>query len=142
MVLSKRSSKKTIRKAWVAALRSRKYFQGSGSLHVSTKKNKRVVHRFCCLGVLCDLAEKAGVCAKEGLTLSTDGNGAKFLYDNKGATLPLSVRLWAGVKNKFGRFEDKYSSNSLADINDNGELNFRQIADLIESKPKELFLKE
>jgi hypothetical protein len=42
-----------IKKAWVEALRSGEYEQGFGALNITGK--------YCCLGVLCDLAAKRGM---------------------------------------------------------------------------------
>lgn len=51
-----------IKAAWVAELRAGTRAQGSGRLRVRvTGGNGREVERWCCLGVLCDLAERAGV---------------------------------------------------------------------------------
>jgi hypothetical protein len=46
-----------IKASWVEALRSEEYKQGANALHRNGT--------FCCLGVLCDLAEKAGVVTSE-----------------------------------------------------------------------------
>ena len=46
--------KPEIQAEWVAALRSGEYKQGTGVL-------RSEANEFCCLGVLCDLAVKAGV---------------------------------------------------------------------------------
>lgn len=43
-------------KAWIAALRSGEYAQGIGTLRAI----RDGVDRFCCLGVMCDVAQKAG----------------------------------------------------------------------------------
>lgn len=47
---------KRIKKLWVAALRSGKYKQGTGQL-----RRGRIDPRYCCLGVLENLAVKANV---------------------------------------------------------------------------------
>lgn len=48
---------KRIKKLWIKALRSGKYKQGQGQLRRGRKPENAV---YCCLGVLCDLAVKAG----------------------------------------------------------------------------------
>lgn len=50
-----------VRDAWVAALRSGEYVRGTGLLHA---RDASGVERYCCLGVLCALAEAAGVVSR------------------------------------------------------------------------------
>jgi hypothetical protein len=63
----------TIRKRWTAALRSNEYQQGKGFL-VSRPNHDRGL-RYCCLGVLCNLAIEDGV---KNLRLVDDGDGVHF----------------------------------------------------------------
>jgi hypothetical protein len=99
-------------KEWVQALRSGKYAQGWYQL-------KRDDDRFCCLGVACELAMKAGVIKR---------------YEPSNGALPRSVRLWLGLKHENG----DYGTASLANDNDHGK-SFGDIADIIESEPDGLF---
>jgi len=120
---------KTIKKAWLEALRSGKYKQGFGEL--KTKEG------YCCLGVLCDLYTKS----KEGKE-----NKAKFvrkgILKNKRYSFiengiaerfvtPESVMRWAGLKSNNPHAGEE-GGMSLAGWNDNSEIGFEGIADKIE----------
>src|SRR5690348_17476896 len=92
-----------IKAEWVAALRSGEYRQGSGTLRSDQDE-------FCCLGVLCDLAVKAGVPgitveerhSQVSNTLLGYAYGGPEIPDVKGSTtsyayLPAAVMAWAGL---------------------------------------------
>ena len=117
--------KSEIKKQWVEALRSGRYWQGNTLL-----RHRR---HFCCLGVLCDLAVKAR------LDVTVEKHGDEFLYDGEVFELPMSVSQWAGLDDQspdIGAFDldsGQYKTTSLARINDNGAT-FKQIADLIEEQ--------
>lgn len=115
-----------VAKKWVAALRSGKYKQGKGALH---RKNG---DKFCCLGVLCNLAVKAGVIAAPKLI--SDG---QFSYEGRAGTLPTKVTTWAKLRSPNG---DNRFWNSLDAMNDDGK-RFSTIAKFIESEPEGLFKK-
>ena len=115
MALTKTSKKSAIRKAWVAALRSGKYTQG----FLQLKSGKGSQAQYCCLGVLCDLAVKAGVI--------TRFNG------QCGVPRPKVVK-WVGLRKAKG----SYKGNDLVTRNDNGA-SFKAIAKIIEKQPKGLF---
>jgi hypothetical protein len=99
-----------VAKKWVAALRSGKYQQGKCFLKTDDGK-------FCCLGVLAELAKEVG--------LSNDGD--KFLDG--------SVVIWSGLHGSSGSYAN---GESLAFDNDRGKT-FLEIADIIESEPEGLF---
>jgi hypothetical protein len=105
--------KKSIKKKWVAALRSGEYEQGTGKL--------RDGDTYCCLGVLCDIHRK-----------ETGGRWRLEKYRAENLRLPDEVVSWAGLKSKspavFYENEDQY----LSVLNDDIECNFDQIADAIE----------
>jgi hypothetical protein len=131
--------KPEVKTAWVEALRSGEYRQGRGSLRIPGGRGK-----YCCLGVLADLAIKSGdIEGLEWSTTSPDG-----LTDPDGlfwsGTLSPSVAKWA-----FGTGTDKVIARdprvkvsgephiSLSRLNDGlavGPHNFMQIADLIEEQ--------
>jgi len=67
-----------VKKLWIEALRSGKYEQGRGALNKDGK--------FCCLGVLCDLAVKAGV----EVEVNKDAV-KKVFYNGNAWGLPLSI---------------------------------------------------
>lgn len=121
-----------IRAQWTAALRSGEYEQGRGYLNVDGK--------LCCLGVLCELAVKAGVIE----THVYEGREAVY-YDGSSDTLTVKVREWAGlpennVHNNPGNPSVAVDGHavSLAELND-GENDwkrhsFDEIADLIDAQ--------
>jgi hypothetical protein len=106
--------KNGIKQKWVAALRSGDYGQGHGAL--------RNGERFCCLGVLCELAVQDGVIPEPAL------HGLTSAYCGESSTLPERVRSWAGLERRNPYVFD----DSLAHLNDGG-LVFSEIADLIEA---------
>lgn len=118
-----------IKAQWLTALRSGDYRQGQGSLKRDGK--------FCCLGVLCDLAVKAGIAAETHVTMigaTAFGTGPA---DENSGTLPFVVQTWAGLPSNNPSFRynvlsaDEYEYDSLAGLNDGGR-SFAEIADLIE----------
>jgi hypothetical protein len=125
MALTKKQ--KAVVSRWVKALRSGEYKQGKEWLH---QKNDRGQDRFCCLGVLCDLAVKAKVIS------APVADNEVFIYDKEDTHLPPKVRKWAGIKTPNGDFE---FGDSLAEVNDDGK-KFTTIAKIIESKPDGLFV--
>ncbi len=114
-----------IKTRWVERLRSGEYKQGQGYLHVGDK--------FCCLGVLCDMAVEEGI-----VTQGASASEKTFSYGRHGevATLPLEVTEWASLavnpiipEIDFKDGEEKVYT--LAAANDKG-MSFNDIADLIE----------
>lgn len=103
-------------KAWVAALRSGKYEQGR---HALNRNNK-----FCCLGVLCEVA------IERGLPIKKTQQGSSVAYDGFLAAPSEAVYQWAGI--------DRSGVSTLARKNDDGAT-FEQIARYIESEPPGLF---
>jgi len=71
-----------IKVRWTAALRSGEYPQG--------KEYLRTDEGFCCLGVLCDLAVKAGV-------IEYEKGPFRHYYDGVTSVLPQTVMDWAGL---------------------------------------------
>lgn len=110
-------------KRWVKALRSGKYKQGRDYLH------KTGPDRFCCLGVACDLYQKA----VGGLT--EQKSDYEVRYDDNGTSLPDPVMKWLGIKSACGSL----SGGNLQARNDRGT-SFKQIADIIEKHQEELFV--
>ncbi len=110
-----------IKAQWVEALRSGEFKQGKGVLQRSDGK-------FCCLGVLCELAARAGVI--ESPTIF-DGS---YIYASEGAYLPIEVSTWAGLSDNYSPRNPRIANIvSLAKRNDEG-LPFSEIADLIEGQ--------
>lgn len=129
--------KKIVKKKWLEALRSGKYRQTQGALCTYSYSGKR--RQYCCLGVLCDLH------AKETGNKIVNNNGS-YEYFNHNVDLPNEVMRWAGILGIDGQFkkaikvpnedqdEDPDEYDTLANLNDDAEYNFKQIADVIEKK--------
>jgi len=122
---------KDIKTQWVGALRSGEYTQGIG--HLKSKGGREPSH--CCLGVLCELYDKAmGDDAWEyGARLS----GGDVLYAHKGEKNYPSgevmdwARLWDVVPDG-GDNTVSIGHDNLASLNDGGK-SFEEIANIIES---------
>lgn len=130
-----------IKAKWVAALRSGDYKQGTGVLRSEWDE-------YCCLGVLCDIAEKEGV-PMIVVEPAADGDvsdgivGAYYYFDGDRDTgdyeiTPSFVAGWAGLPsvNPSVELTDPYDEDavvleSLADLNDGGK-SFDEMADIIE----------
>ena len=136
---------KAIVKKWAQALRSGNYEQGERTLH--SKDARTGKEKWCCLGVLCDLAVKEGVIPAP--TTFQVGE-IRYNYRNKGkgflpgclptsSLLPTDVLRWAGLQRRDGGFHTPPEATSLAALNDDGVTSFESIAVLIESKPEGLF---
>jgi hypothetical protein len=118
-----------IKAQWVEALRSGEYEQTNGYLRTDSG--------FCCLGVLCDLAVKAGKVEATRRDYGTYQYGA----EKAALGLPSEVFEWAGLPDgnpgvDYPGAQSKKLDGfaALADLNDVDELNFRQIADLIDAQ--------
>lgn len=106
--------KKTIADLWIANLRSGKYEQGLRALHRDGK--------FCCLGVLCDLADPRGWYTRPGARFKS----WRVPYGETGV-LPREVSAWAGLQS----VSPNHRGIDLTQLNDNG-YTFSYIADFIE----------
>lgn len=114
-----------IRARWTAALRSGDYRQGSRAL--ATEDGE-----YCCLGVLCDLAVRAGIIPAPAADDYSDGCGLRF--GDARDYLPLGVTEWAGLAAEspvVGVPGGEPGEEPLAFLNDNG-IGFGEIADLID----------
>jgi hypothetical protein len=155
---------KDVIKEWVDALRSGEYEQGSGALATYREfDNAKGEYgdwvpldkpRFCCLGVLCDIAEKNGV-----TTGTEDKNGATISFDGQQGLPPAAVEDWAGVRawevgwpgdvdrqragaecspgcDVCADMNNRMQTTKigLASLNDNHDYTFPQIADAIEKE--------
>jgi len=111
-----------IKAKWIEALRSGRYAQGCGRL-------RRHDDKYCCLGVLCELAVEAGVLEEPYLIVSM----GYYTYPDNGrvedSVLPPAVCAWAGLPDSIGSLPT--APGSLALANDSGT-DFPAIADLIE----------
>jgi hypothetical protein len=121
--------KAEIKSAWLEALRSGEYEQGTRTL----KSTPDGGAKFCCLGVLCDLHAKATGTEWSAPTSSGDW----WRYMQQGADLPLQVQEWAGLDRTNPRVWYIDGWACLSDLNDgcNGPaLPFVQIAEKIADK--------
>jgi hypothetical protein len=117
-----------VKRAWVAALRSGEYQQGTGCLRSKDDK-------FCCLGVLTDLAVRAGIAGPGRLS---DGS-YRYVFSMGSkvdpsltvvGVLPHPVVDWAGLSSSDGRLP--HSDRALWGLNDQDRYTFAQLADIIE----------
>lgn len=125
---------KTMRKAWVSALRSGQFKQGANKLCSMDRHRHR---KYCCLGVGAKVAALAGFPVVEALDRSDSSLG----FDGDESFLSRSLMSVFGLSGFDGGYTDAYDcSRSLQDDNDDRHLNFSQIADIIESEPEGMFV--
>lgn len=107
--LSDETVNKEVRAKWIAALRSGRYAQGTGTLRKHDK--------FCCLGVLCDVIDSESW---------QDMSGGNYWQRNHGGEnlLPTHIEELTGITRDL--------QWALADMNDLGA-SFAAIADHIEA---------
>jgi hypothetical protein len=79
-----------VKQLWIAALLSGDYQQGQ--VHLRSHED-----RYCCLGVLSELAILAGVIPPAQYL---GGGTTAYCYDGYFCVLPLRVRDWAGLTNE------------------------------------------
>jgi hypothetical protein len=120
-----------VKERWVKALKSNKYRKGSGRLRIlSYLKGEQDL--FCVIGVLCDLYAQVGP-EKWQLSLSAGG----YSFDGMSENLPDAVAKWADLP-KIPMVRIKRNINKrkvpLALLNDEEELSFEELADLIEEQ--------
>lgn len=113
---------------WVAALESGEYQQ--------TNCRLRAGNSFCCLGVACDVAVKAGVPIEVEPPEDSEG---LWHYDGVDGVLPEAVQNWLGLASEMGSYRRR-RTRSLSDDNDRGA-SFAEIAQTIRTHP-ELFVDE
>lgn len=114
-----------IKAQWVAALRSGEFAQGFSALHSQEPVG------YCCLGVLCVLAQRAGI-----VEASPESNGLVRYGTSDDSTevayLPQEVITWAGLAGRNPRVSATGPyGKSLSQMNDEGAP-FSVIADHIE----------
>lgn len=112
-------------KKWVEALRSGEFTQTGGRLQDN--------EGYCCLGVAVRVWEK-----------ETGGTAVECEGYLKGGTLnsqSRSVQEWLGLNSPTGDYipEGGCNSTSIVVLNDHHKKTFKEIANIIESKPKGLF---
>lgn len=120
---------------WVDALRSGDYHQTSGKLRSTDD-------RYCCLGVLCDVARKDGVKMKIEL-FDYSGSTTGIAYDGYSTFPPPAVINWLGHEGPSiyvpwpEELSDPKPSHrdviSVVSLNDRYGWDFHQIADAVEA---------
>jgi len=139
-----------VKQLWLNALRSGKYTQGKSLLRPTEST-------YCCLGVLCQIAEERDICKyipsedHAGFTIQypdvfQDGFCDGNVYED--SELPWVVKQWAGLESE----NPKVTMNernikegyigiiqsekvlSLAELNDNFSYSFTELADIIEEQ--------
>ena len=117
-----------IKKAWVVALKSGDYQQGFGILHY--KENEQ--DKYCCLGVLCELAVGAGVIQAGRRYIGyRHGVDYRYIYDYSSTMLSSAIRDWAGLQSDTVVIANV--KDHLANHNDAGKT-FLEIATAIEEQ--------
>jgi hypothetical protein len=113
-----------IKDRWLRALRSGEYRQGRGRLKGTSTFDGSA--RYCCLGVLCELA------VQDGVIPAPEETGPRSLYGSDGeltwSDLPTSVAAWAGLDD---HDPAPATGRKLSDRNDDG-WSFEDLANLIE----------
>ena len=119
-----------IKRDWLNALRSGEYAQCANAL-----QNDRQC--FCALGVLCDLAVKAGAAKWElspvlGKFCIASVDGETVEED----LLPKFIQQWAGINGSdpYVFIEDRVSPYTLSELNDRLRLDYEGIAYHIEKQ--------
>jgi hypothetical protein len=112
-----------VKQLWLTALESGEFAQGFCNLAYVDASG---VTRRCCLGVLCELAVRAGIIPTP--TLNDDlSHGRRLLsYDGPTKFLPVAVVRWAGLRGTGGN--PLVGSVSLAFVNDERRASFAVIA--------------
>jgi hypothetical protein len=97
-----------LKNKWIKALTSGKYRQGTGALKTYSKQAHK--SKFCCLGVLCEVA---------GIKANNEGYG-EFSYDGEYGSLSTSLLKKLKLKQE--------QESELIDMNDHYSNSFKEIA--------------
>jgi hypothetical protein len=121
-----------IRDQWATALESGKYTQGTDRLTTVVTED---IKAHCCLGVLCDLAVKAGVILYPETGYDRDGS-VYLKYGDEGQTafLPAEVQTWAGLDDNTIKVIHNNSKKSVDYLNDIMGRTFPEISALIRAQ--------
>lgn len=118
-----------VKTEWIRALRGNNYVQGTGALRYVESLRER----WCCLGLLCDLAVKAGVI--DDPVFEDAGSIYRYGEGNRSSYPPNEVMEWAGIETVEAYYYTSGELNlvSLVGLNDHG-FTFSEIADTIEQE--------
>lgn len=121
-----------VKELWIAALTSGEYEQGQRALCRIGMDGQKY---WCCLGVLCDLAIKAGVDVSLGretvnnpTSFALSGKMNIVTFDQDSGYPPPKVVDWAGLNSVNPSVDESF--DTLASMNDSGN-SFSEIADTI-----------
>lgn len=138
--------KQKIAMMWADALESGAYEQANGTLRkeeviIAEGGEDAFTSSFCCLGVLCNLHAQT-----HPRLAATQTDSSSYLGEEDYA--PKEVMKWSGLKTQAGQFKFKDQSKAydpitncdrtLADLNDEEELNFEEIAAVIRKNWRKL----
>lgn len=144
--------KPEVKKKWLAALRSGDYQQVKHKLRVETEDGKP---SFCCLGVLCDIYEKEGYTEAQWHFRGerTDDGNRSMQIAGEQTYVPQLIQGWAfegyhdadlrmydnkdflfDNSDKFVKKVEGYKDLTLWKLNDEFNMTFEEIADVIEEK--------
>jgi hypothetical protein len=118
-VIENQTMRESLKRAWIAALRSGDYAQARGRLCYVSGSDQS----FCCLGVLCEVA---------GLPRSIANSGAVFYAADGVGALPTHFAAQQGISPTVVLQISDHTRTTLVDLNDEEKLTFSQIADTIE----------
>lgn len=122
--------------AWVTALRSGKYEQGTGQLRDGNDA-------YCCLGVACELFRQMYGKGEWEWQKTDEKDFPVYAFvvdiEHLVGVLPAAVRDALGFADSEGSYyDDGDNPKSLVNLNDAG-MSFAEIASIIESEPRWLF---
>lgn len=135
--MAQTKEQKAVVREWVKNLESGLYKQGKSALvTLAGESNNNKDDKFCCFGVLCDMAVVEGVIGDP----TEFGNNLGYGEIESTAFLPQEVMDWAGIASPDGVYtDDRGNSHTLAGRNDRGA-SFKKIAEIIKSNPEGLFV--
>lgn len=107
---------------WIEELENTNLNQGTGFLHTTIDGNSG--DRYCCLGILCNVAIKNGVDV-------TINKGIQTLYDDATEMPPEKVDKWIGVDKESIFVKYKGREFPVEYLNDVVKLSFKEIAKLL-----------
>ena len=121
--------KEEVARAWAGNLRSGDYLQGK----IYLCKRTGGMRRWCCLGVLADMA------LQDNIKINPEELSSGIYYiEGVSGTLGKKVSEWGGLKSSVGIYDDgSQFGSSLAADNDSGK-SFAEIADIIEANWEKL----
>jgi len=142
--LTPTSTPEQVQAAWIAALESGEFEQGKSRL----RERGETKDTFCCLGVVAELAVSAGVIPVPAVPVYV-GEGYNYTDSkswNSTGVLNGTLREWVGLSTANGGFQTPPDVTgmvhwrSLTELNDAKNYTFKQIAEVIRSRPKGLFI--